>query len=243
MPENGHTTLKRRKGSGILETVIAMRGIQKHYIGDDTVVRALDGVDLTVKSGEFLAIVGRSGSGKSTLMNILGCLDSPTAGSYLLNGEAVLSLSAQRLSAVRCRQIGFVFQGFHLLPTLTALENVELPLSFAGIDRGKRRKTAIEMLCRVGLSERLHHYPRQMSGGQQQRVAIARAAAGNPPLLLADEPTGNLDETSGGEIMALLQELHRTGTTIVLITHDAAVAAEADRRLEMRAGRLVSESG
>ena len=225
-----------------MDTVIAMQGIEKQYVLDDTVVRALDGVDLTVERGEFLAIIGRSGSGKSTLMNILGCLDRPTAGRYFLNGEAVLSLPERRLSAVRCRQIGFVFQGFHLLPTLTALENVELPLGFAGVPRAGRRKIATDMLCRVGLAERLYHYPRQMSGGQQQRVAIARAAAGNPPLLLADEPTGNLDENSGREIMSLLEGLHGAGTTIVLITHDAAVAAAADRRLEMRAGKLVAEN-
>ncbi len=230
-----------RKEVHRMETVIEMRGVCKEFHAGETCVRALDGVSLRVEKGEFLAIVGRSGSGKSTLMNILGCLDLPTAGEYFLGGEAVFGLSGRRLSALRNRQIGFVFQSFHLLPTLTALENVELPLLYAGIPRAERRRRAGEMLELVGLSDRMHHHPSEMSGGQQQRVAIARAVATRPPLLLADEPTGNLDETSGKGIMALLHRLHREGNTVVLITHDPGVAAQAARRLEMRAGRLFSE--
>lgn len=221
-----------------MRTVIAMEGIQKYYTAGDIVVRALDGVNLTVRENEFLAIVGRSGSGKSTLMNILGCLDLPTAGSYYLSGEPVFSLPERRLCVIRNRTVGFIFQSFHLLPTLTALENVELPLIYAGVSRSERRHRAAEMLCRVGLSERLQHHPAEMSGGQQQRVAIARAAVTAPALLLADEPTGNLDENAGREVMALLKELHTAGTTIVLITHDAAVAAQAGRRVQMQEGRL-----
>lgn len=218
--------------------VIELSDICKYYGAGETQVRALDGVTLSVEEGEFLAIVGRSGSGKSTLMNVLGCLDVPTEGEYRLNGQSVFSLSPRALSAIRNRYIGFIFQRFFLLPTLTALENVELPLVYAGVGRQKRRALATEMLQRVGLADRLSHYPAQMSGGQQQRVAIARAAVGHPAVLLADEPTGNLDAASGAAVMTLLRELHKGGTTLLLITHDRAVAAAAERRLEMRAGKL-----
>ena len=218
--------------------VIELADICKYYGAGETQVRALDGVTLSVEEGEFLAIVGRSGSGKSTLMNVLGCLDVPTEGEYLLNGQSVFSLSQRALSAIRNRYIGFIFQRFFLLPTLTALENVELPLVYAGVGRQKRRALAAEMLQKVGLADRLSHYPAQMSGGQQQRVAIARAAVGRPAVLLADEPTGNLDAASGAAVMTLLRELHKGGTTLLLITHDRAVAAAAERRLEMRAGKL-----
>lgn len=218
--------------------VIELSDICKYYGAGETQVRALDGVTLSVEEGEFLAIVGRSGSGKSTLMNVLGCLDVPTEGEYRLNGQSVFSLSQRALSAIRNRYIGFIFQRFFLLPTLTALENVELPLIYAGVGRQKRRALAAEMLQRVGLADRLSHYPAQMSGGQQQRVAIARAAVGHPAVLLADEPTGNLDAASGAAVMTLLRELHKGGTTLLLITHDRAVAAAAERRLEMRAGKL-----
>lgn len=218
--------------------VIELSDICKYYGAGETQVRALDGVTLSVEEGEFLAIVGRSGSGKSTLMNVLGCLDVPTEGEYRLNGQSVFSLSQRALSAIRNRYIGFIFQRFFLLPTLTALENVELPLVYAGVGRQKRRALATEMLQRVGLADRLSHYPAQMSGGQQQRVAIARAAVGHPAVLLADEPTGNLDAASGAAVMTLLRELHKGGTTLLLITHDRAVAAAAERRLEMRAGKL-----
>lgn len=218
--------------------VIELADICKYYGAGETQVRALDGVTLSVEEGEFLAIVGRSGSGKSTLMNVLGCLDVPTEGEYRLNGQSVFSLSQRALSAIRNRYIGFIFQRFFLLPTLTALENVELPLVYAGVGRQKRRALAAEMLQKVGLADRLSHYPAQMSGGQQQRVAIARAAVGRPAVLLADEPTGNLDAASGAAVMTLLRELHKDGTTLLLITHDRAVAAAAERRLEMRAGKL-----
>lgn len=218
--------------------VIELSDICKYYGAGETQVRALDGVTLSVDEGEFLAIVGRSGSGKSTLMNVLGCLDVPTEGEYRLSGQSVFSLSQRALSAIRNRYIGFIFQRFFLLPTLTALENVELPLVYAGVGRQKRRALATEMLQRVGLADRLSHYPAQMSGGQQQRVAIARAAVGHPAVLLADEPTGNLDAASGAAVMTLLRELHKGGTTLLLITHDRAVAAAAERRLEMRAGKL-----
>lgn len=223
-----------------METVIELRDVYKIYQTGETEVRALDGATLTVNKGEFVAIVGRSGSGKSTLMNILGCLDLPTSGSYRLGGEEVSDIPEKRLCFLRNRQIGFIFQSFHLLPSLTALENVELPLLFAGVSRAKRRQTAAAMLETVGLFDRMHHYPAQMSGGQQQRVAIARAVAGAPPLILADEPTGNLDEGSGTAVMSILQQLHQNGTTVLLITHDPAVAAKAQRRVEMRAGKLIS---
>ncbi len=218
--------------------VIEMQGIRKVYAGGENAVEALKDVNLTVEKGEFTAIVGRSGSGKSTLMNILGCLDLPTSGTYLLNGEDVGAAGAARLSAIRNRHIGFVFQSFHLLPTLTALENVEMPLVYAGVGKSERRARAKEMLRRVGLDDRMHHYPKELSGGQQQRVAVARAVAGAPPLILADEPTGNLDEGSGRDIMTLLRELHTGGTTILLITHDPQIAKAADRCVEMQDGRL-----
>lgn len=221
-----------------METVIEMKNIEKQYDSGENTVKALNGVNLTVKKGEFVAIVGRSGSGKSTLMHILGCLDLPTKGEYALNGEKVKTLSEGRLSHLRNRSIGFVFQSFHLLPNLTAAENVELPLLYGGMSRQQRKETALQLLEQVGLSDRAHHYPTQMSGGQQQRVAIARAVAGSPPLLLADEPTGNLDEQSGKDVMALLHRLHQSGTTILLITHDPLVAKQAGRQLEMREGRL-----
>lgn len=223
-----------------MRTVIEMHDVYKIYPTGDTEVYALNGASLSVNEGEFVAIVGRSGSGKSTLMNILGCLDLPTSGSYKLGGEEISTIPEKRLCFIRNRQIGFIFQSFHLLPSLTALENVELPLTYAGVKRGERREIAARMLEKVGLSDRVHHYPAQMSGGQQQRVAIARAVAGAPPLILADEPTGNLDEGSGAEVMALLQQLNSMGTTILLITHDPAIAAKAGRQVEMRAGRLIS---
>ena len=218
--------------------MIELCNICKYYGAGETQVRALDDVSLSVEAGEFLAIVGRSGSGKSTLMNVLGCLDVPTAGEYRLEGRSVFSLSQGALSAIRNRYIGFIFQRFFLLPTLTALENVDLPLIYAGVGKQKRREMARAMLERVGLFDRLSHYPAQMSGGQQQRVAIARAAVGRPAVLLADEPTGNLDAASGEAVMSLLKELHAGGTTLLLITHDRAVAAAAERRVEMRAGKL-----
>lgn len=212
----------------------------KYYQRGDEEVRALDRVTVRIAKGEFVAIVGQSGSGKSTLMNLLGCLDTPSSGSYLLDGQDVSCMSEGRLSAVRNREIGFVFQGFHLLSELTALENVALPLRY----RRLRKETCIQMaedaLRQVGLSDRMHHLPAELSGGQQQRVAIARAIAGAPPVILADEPTGNLDSTSGRIIMELLLELWRGGRTVVLITHDQRIAAGAPRSIEIVDGRVVA---
>ncbi len=218
--------------------LIEMRGICKWYTTGEQTVKALDDVNLTVEAGEMAAILGRSGSGKSTLMNLLGCLDTPTRGSYLLAGQSVSSMTEGQLSAVRNRTVGFIFQSFHLLPQLTALENVELPLIYRGMSEKKRRQLARENLRRVGLGERMDHRPSELSGGQQQRVAIARALAGSPPMLLADEPTGNLDSAAGKDIMSLLHELHDGGTTVIIITHDPAIGAACPRRLTMADGRL-----
>lgn len=214
----------------------------KYYQRGGEEVRALDGVTVQIAKGEFVAIVGQSGSGKSTLMNLLGCLDTPSGGSYRLDGQDVSSMSEGRLSAVRNREIGFVFQGFHLLHRLTALENVALPLRY----RRLRRETCLELaedaLRQVGLEDRMHHLPAELSGGQQQRVAIARAIAGAPPVILADEPTGNLDSASGKVIMELLLALWREGRTVILITHDADVAACAQRSIVITDGRVVKQN-
>lgn len=218
--------------------LIEMRGICKWYTTGEQTVKALDDVNLTIMAGEMAAILGRSGSGKSTLMNLLGCLDTPTRGSYRLAGQAVNEMTEGQLSAVRNRTVGFIFQSFHLLPQLTALENVELPLIYRGMPEKQRRRLAQDNLRRVGLGERMDHRPSELSGGQQQRVAIARALAGNPPMLLADEPTGNLDSAAGKDIMSLLHELHNGGTTVIIITHDPAIGAACPRRLTMADGRL-----
>jgi putative ABC transport system ATP-binding protein len=218
---------------------IRLRDLTKVYRTAAGTVKALDGVSLDIGQGEFVAIVGQSGSGKSTLMNILGCLDAPTDGYYRLNGRDMSRCSSSLRAQVRGKQIGFVFQGFHLIPSLSALENVELPMIYRGIGREERRRRARESLLRVGLGGRLTHRPAELSGGQQQRVAIARAIAMAPPLILADEPTGNLDSVSGGEIMDMLRGLHREGHTVVLITHDTAIAATAPRRVCIRDGRVV----
>ena len=199
------------------------------------------GINITVGKGEFVAVVGSSGSGKSTMMNILGCLDVPTTGSYFLDGQDVSHFSDDELSTIRNEKIGFIFQGFHLIPGLSALENVELPLLYRGVPRHERKAAAIDALTRMGLASRLHHRPNQMSGGQQQRVAIARAIVGKPPIILADEPTGNLDQKTGAEVMSLLKELHQEGKTIVLITHDQKVAACAQRIIEISDGQAVQE--
>ena len=203
-------------------------------------VFALREIDLSVKRGEFLAIVGTSGSGKSTLMNILGCLDRPTSGSYALSGKNVAKLSKSELSKIRNREIGFIFQGFNLLEKMTALENVELPMMYAGISPKERRRIALDALESVGLASRINHRPSELSGGQQQRVAIARAIVLNPSLILADEPTGNLDSNSGEEILSILKALHSNGTTIVLITHDMGVAKKASRVIEICDGRIIN---
>jgi len=216
-----------------------VEGLTRVYRQKGRQVTALRDVTFSVDRGEMIAVVGRSGSGKSTLMQLLGCLDRPTAGSYRLEGREVTELSVGRLAALRGREIGFVFQQFHLLPTLTALENVELPLLYRGIPRRERRRRAEECLCQMGLAHRLTHMPAELSGGQQQRVAIARAVAGRPPLVLADEPTGNLDRASAAGVMECLRRLHRQGTTLLLITHDEGLAASLPRRLRLAEGRLV----
>ncbi|QKS48859.1 ABC transporter ATP-binding protein (plasmid) [Paenibacillus cellulosilyticus] len=214
--------------------------VKTYRMGQET-VQVLHDVNLTVNKGDFLAIVGPSGSGKSTMMNIIGCLDIPTSGSYKLDGVEVKGLSDNKLAAIRNDKIGFIFQGFQLLPKLTAIENVELPLVYRGMSNKDRRKMATEALRLVGLEERMFHKPSELSGGQQQRVAIARALAGQPPMLLADEPTGALDTRTGQEVLALIEQLHRQGHTIVLITHDMEVAARAERVVRMKDGVLTEE--
>ena len=220
--------------------VIEMRGIGKIYRSGRLEVEALQGVHLDVVAGDFLAIVGPSGSGKSTLMHLLGCLDRPTAGTYRLAGTDVAGLSDDELARVRNRTIGFVFQSFNLLPRTTALENVAMPLLYAGIGRSERLERARDALARLGLEDRLSHEPSELSGGQQQRVAIARALVTRPAIILADEPTGNLDSASGADVLQLLHELNDAGTTIVLITHDSDVAVAAKSSVRVRDGRLVA---
>jgi putative ABC transport system ATP-binding protein len=220
--------------------LISLRGISRTYDMGHVQVPALRDVDLDVMPGEFLAIVGPSGSGKSTMMHILGCLDRPTTGTYVLAGTPVEDLDDDGLARVRSRTIGFVFQSYNLLPRTSALDNVTAPLLYQGVGRGDRAERATAALQRLGLGDRLQHEPSELSGGQQQRVAIARALVTDPALILADEPTGNLDQASGHEVLALLQELNQTGRTIILITHDVGVAAAASRQVHIRDGRLVA---
>lgn len=221
--------------------IISMKNIVKAYqLGEEEQV-VLKGIDFTVNEGEFVAILGPSGSGKSTMMNILGCLDTPTSGEYILTGKAVAKLSEKELTKIRSHEIGFVFQAFQLLPRLNALENVELPLIYAGVPARYRSQIAREMLTRVGLAERLTYYPRQLSGGQQQRVAIARALSTNPAVLLADEPTGALDQKTGRQVMNLFQELNREGRTIVMITHDENIAGNSNRITRLLDGRILKQ--
>ena len=220
--------------------MIQMHGIRKEYHMGENIVSALDGVDISIKPREFVSIIGPSGSGKSTLMNIIGCLDVADEGEYLLDGQAIEDYSEDELAVVRSRKIGFVFQQFNLLSRMTAQENVELPLIYQGMRAGKRHKLSEEVLDRVGLLERMDHRPTELSGGQQQRVAIARALVTRPSLILADEPTGNLDSRTGAEIMQMFHELHRAGNTIVLITHDPAIAAQAPRAIHIHDGRVVN---
>jgi putative ABC transport system ATP-binding protein len=220
------------------EEIIRLAKIVKVYRRGELEVTALRGIDLEIHRGEFVAIMGPSGSGKSTLMNTLGCLDKPTSGSYFLQGQDVARLDRDALAGIRLRTLGFVFQGFNLLARTSALENVELPLLYAGAPSAERRERALESLGRVGLKERSHHTPAQLSGGQQQRVAIARALVNRPLLLLADEPTGNLDSRTSLEVMALLQELNRDGLTILVVTHEPDVASYASRKLVVKDGRL-----
>ena len=219
--------------------IINVKNVYKIYNLGENEVRALDGVDFSVKTGEFVSIIGKSGSGKSTLMNLLGCLDVPTSGEMLLDGKNVGVANSRELSKIRNQKIGFIFQGFNLIPTLTAIENVELPLIYRKIPKDKRRKIASESLDAVGLCDRKNHKPSEMSGGQQQRVAIARAIATKPPIILADEPTGNLDSASGDEIMKILIDLNKSGKTIVLITHDNKIADMADRKIKIADGKII----
>lgn len=222
--------------------MIVLKDLRKTYSLGGEDVHALDGISLTVRDHEFVAIVGASGSGKSTLMNMIGCLDVPDEGSYTIDGEDVLCMSERQLAILRNRKIGFIFQQFNLLPKMTAYENVELPLIYQGVGAKERESRVKEALSRVGLGDRMHHRPSQLSGGQQQRVAVARALATRPSLLLADEPTGNLDSKSTADIMNLLKELHTQGNTIILITHDDDVAAKASRQVRIMDGRIVSDS-
>lgn len=221
-----------------MSALVEIRDMSKIYNPGENEVRALDHVSLTIQKGEFVAIIGQSGSGKSTLMNMIGCLDVPTEGTYILNGQDVSSLKDDELSDIRNREIGFIFQGFNLIPNLTARENVELPLIYRGVSQKERHELSGRALKIVGLEHRMNHRPSEMSGGQQQRVAIARAIAQAPPVILADEPTGNLDSTSSKEIINVLKELHEDGRTIILITHDNDIAAQAKRVVRIMDGKV-----
>ncbi|MCM1185215.1 MAG: ABC transporter ATP-binding protein [Lachnoclostridium sp.] len=225
-----------------MSALVEIRDMCKVYNPGENEVRALDHVSVDIAEGEFVAIIGQSGSGKSTLMNMLGCLDVPTSGIYRLHGQDVSHLSDDELSDIRNREIGFIFQGFNLIPSLTALENVELPLIYRGVGRKERQELSGRALEKVGLGHRMEHKPAEMSGGQQQRVAIARAIAQAPPVILADEPTGNLDSNSSREIMGILRELHSEGRTVILITHDNDIAAQAKRVIKIKDGHVESDS-
>lgn len=221
--------------------LIEVRDVYKIYNPGENQVNALDGVSLTIDEGEFVAIIGQSGSGKSTLMNMLGLLDTPTHGEYYINGKLVDDLTDDQMSAIRNEEIGFIFQGFNLISSLTALENVELPLVYRGMSKQERREISKDALERVGLGSRMNHLPAEMSGGQQQRVAVARAIAARPPVILADEPTGNLDTKSTKEVMAILHELKDEGRTVIVITHDNEIAEEAERVIRIRDGKVVED--
>ena len=221
--------------------IIDIKNLKKDYIMETIEVQALRGIDLQIPVNEYVAIMGPSGSGKSTLMNILGCLDTPTAGKYLLNSVDVTLLNDNELSAIRNKNIGFVFQSFNLLPRMSALHNVELPLMYAGVDKSKRKEIALKSLEKVGLADRVHHKPAQLSGGQCQRVSIARALVNNPGIILADEPTGALDSQSGEEIMAIFGKLHSEGHTIIVITHENDIAAHCRRIIYLKDGNIHSD--
>lgn len=216
--------------------------MKKHYQMGNQTVRALDGIDLTIRKNEFVAIMGPSGSGKSTLMNILGCLDVPSEGTYSLNGQSISGMDDDDLASIRNREIGFVFQSFNLLPRYTALENVALPLTYAGIPRKEREQRARKVLSEVGLEDRMEHKPNELSGGQRQRVALARALVTRPSIILADEPTGNLDTATSEDVMRLFGEIHRQGNTIILVTHEEDIARHANRIVRMKDGKIGSDT-
>lgn len=220
------------------QPMIQARDLRKTYHVGDQIVHALDGLDLNIRANEYVALMGPSGSGKSTLMNMLGCLDSPTSGSYILNGQDVSRLEDDALAEIRNREIGFVFQTFNLLPRYTALENVALPMVYAGIPKAERQQRAQEVLAQVGLGDRMDHRPNELSGGQRQRVAVGRALVMKPSIILADEPTGNLDSTTSQEVMELFGEIHRAGNTVILVTHEEDIAAYANRTVRLRDGRV-----
>lgn len=222
-------------------SLIELKDIYKIYSDGESEIRALDGVSLSVDKGEFVAIVGSSGSGKSTCMNIIGCLDIPTSGTYMLNGTDVSTMDEKSLAHIRNKEIGFIFQQYNLIPKLSVLENVELPLLYKGVSAQQRREMALSSLERVGLKDRADKYPSQLSGGQQQRVSIARALAGNPPVILADEPTGALDSKTGREVLEFLKNLNKDGTTVVLITHDNSIAEETRRVVRIHDGKIISD--
>lgn len=221
--------------------LIDVRNVYKIYNPGENQVNALDGVSITIDEGEFVAIIGQSGSGKSTLMNMLGLLDTPTSGEYYINGQLADNLTDDQMSEIRNKEIGFIFQGFNLITSLTALENVELPLIYRGMKKEERRRISMDALERVGLGERMHHLPSQMSGGQQQRVAVARAIAARPPVIMADEPTGNLDTRSTKDVMRMLHELKNEGKTVVVITHNNEIAEESERVIRISDGRVIED--
>ena len=226
-----------------MSDLISLQGIKRHYDVGGEIVRALDGVDVAISSNEYISIMGPSGSGKSTLMNMIGCLDTPTSGTYEFEGELVHDMDDNQLASIRNRKIGFVFQTFNLLPKATALRNVEVPLIYANINRGDRIEQAKKSLEAVGLGDRIHHKPNELSGGQRQRVAIARALVNKPSIILADEPTGNLDSKSGVEIMKIFDDLYRQGNTIILVTHEEYIADHANRTIHIFDGRIKEDTG
>lgn len=222
----------------MVKEILTMKNIVKEYVMGDEISRVLKGIDLTVEEGEFLAVLGPSGSGKSTLMNIIGCLDVPTSGEYILSGRKIADQDEKSLAHIRSKEIGFIFQSFHLLQRQTALENVELPMIYANVKEKERKQRAMEVLEKVGLKDKMDHYPNQMSGGQQQRVAIARSIVNNPTILLADEPTGALDQKTGAQVMELFHELNDEGRCIIMITHDVHIAQHAKRIVRILDGNI-----